>query len=76
MNVLLCIVSNAGNWMHSRLRRGLLIFLQDPDTRCILHLISGSGTTVCTLHLAVPVLILLHDVLTMSNLSLNASALL
>jgi hypothetical protein len=62
--------------MHSRLRRGLLIFLQDPDTRCILHLISGSETTVCTLHLAVHVLILLHDVLTMSNLSLNASALL
>ena len=57
--------------MLSQLHWDYLIFLQDPDTRCILHIISGSGTTVCTLHLAVHVLILLHDVLTTSNLSLN-----
>ena len=76
VDVLLCILSDAGDWMHSRLRRGPLIFLQDPDTRCILHLISGSGTIVCTLYLTMHVLILLHNVLTMSNLSLNASALL
>ena len=52
------------------------MFLQDLYTRCILHLISGSGTIVCTLYLTMHVLILLHNVLTMSNLSLNASALL
>ena len=62
--------------MLSQLRWGLLLFLQDPDTRCNLHLISGSGTIVCTLHLVVHALVLLHDALTMPNLSLNASALL
>jgi hypothetical protein len=62
--------------MHSRLRGGLLIFFQDPDIRCLLHLIPGSGTALSTMHLAAHVLVLLHDVWTTSNLSLNAFALL
>ena len=94
MNVLLFILSYAGDWLHSQLRGGLvafsatlrtscilsyardcLIFLQDPNTRCILHLISGSRTIVCTLHLVVHVLVLLHEVLATPNLLLNAYAL-
>jgi hypothetical protein len=73
VNVLLCFIRYTRNWMHSQVRWDYLIFLQDPDTRCILHLISGSWTTVRTLHLMVHVLVL-HDALTMIELSLNATA--
>ena len=76
MNILLRFLSYAGDWLHSQLRWGLLNFLKDPDTRCILHLISRLGTVLCTMHLALHVLILLHDDLTTSSLSLNAFALL
>ena len=70
---LAAFLGNAGDWLHSQLRWGLPIFLQDPDTRCILHLILGPGTTMCTLHLMVHVLVL-HDVLAMPRVSLNAFA--
>jgi hypothetical protein len=50
------------------------IFFFHPATRFILHLLAGLETTVCTMHLAVHVLLLLYGVVTASNLSLNASA--
>ena len=68
-------LSYAGDYIQSQLCRGLLLFLQDTDTRFILHLISCSGTTVCTLHLEVHVLVL-YDALAAPSLSLNAFALL
>jgi hypothetical protein len=66
-----------------RQRRGLgcflsyardYIFFFDPATRFILHLQAGLGTTLCTMHLAVHVSLLLYGVVTASNLLLNASA--
>ena len=39
----------------------------DPATRFIFYLLAGSGTAVCTLHLAVHVLLLLHDVLKLND---------
>jgi hypothetical protein len=59
-----CFLSYAGDY----------IFFFDPATRFILHFLVGLGTTLCTMHLAVHVLLLLYGVVTASNLSLNASA--
>ena len=46
------------------------IFFFDPATRFLHHLPAGSGTTLCTMHLAVHVLFLLHGVTTSSSLCL------
>jgi hypothetical protein len=68
--------------MPSQLRSGLdafsvtlgtAYFLHDPDTRFILRLISGSGTTLCAMHLAMHLLFLLPGALTVSRLLLIAS---
>ena len=44
------------------------IFFFDPDTRFLHHLLAGLGTILCTMHLAMRVLFLLHSVLTSSSL--------
>ena len=49
------------------------IFFFDPAIRFLHHLPAGSGTTLCTLHLAVHVLFLLHDVSTSSSLRLRST---
>ena len=49
---------------------GDCIFFFDPATRFLHHLPAGLGTTLCTMHLAVHVLFLLHSVSTLSSLCL------
>ena len=46
------------------------IFFFDPAIRFLHHLPAGSGTTLCTMHLAAHVLFLLHGVSTLSSLLL------